>query len=236
MRNRHAFAIVVMFAAAITLTGCIAGWGPAASPTPSPTTEATPTPTPTPTPPVAASVAVSAEAIAVLDATGAAIVSFDYFQPTAEVVAGLTQFLGAPVDSPNPGSIESPPGVDHVWGDLRLYDTDPPGAAPEDPNHFVFVEGPSAGPLPVATAPGIGSATGVRVGDPVSSMIIGVELSASSTDPGTGVTTEVHRIGIVPLPPRPDSAIERNLGVMVVSHSDTGLVDRLVAPSANYGV
>jgi len=50
------------------------------------------------------------------------------------------------------------------------------------------------------------------------------------------VTTEVHRIGIVPLPPRADSVIERNLAVMVVSHSDTGLIDRLVAPSANYGV
>ena len=234
MRNRHAFAIVVMFAAGVTLTGCIAGWGPAASPTPSPTAAATPTPTPTP--PVAATVAISAEAIAVLDAAGATIVSFDYFQPTAEVVAGLTQFLGAPVDTPNPGAIESPPGVDHVWGDLRLFDTDPPGAAPEDPNHFVFVEGTSAGSLQVATAPGIGSATGVRVGDPVTSMIIGVELSASSTDPATGVTTEVHRIGIVSLPPRPDSAIEHNLGVMVVSHSDTGLIDRLVAPSPNYGV
>jgi hypothetical protein len=234
MRNRHAFAIVVLFAAAITLTGCIAGWGPAASPTPSPTTAVTPTPTPTP--PVAASVAISAEAIAVLDAASAPIVSFDYFQPTAEVVAGLSQYLGAPVDTPNPGAIESPPGVDHVWGDLRLFDTNPPGAAPEDPNHFVFVEGTSAGSLPVATAPGIGSPTGVRVGDPVTSMIIGVELSASSTDPGTGVTTEVHRIGIVPLPPRADSAIQHNLGVMVVSHSDTGLIDRLVAPSPNYGV
>jgi hypothetical protein len=234
MRNRQAFAIVVMSAAAITLTGCVAGWGPAASPTPSPTTAATPTPTPTPS--VAASVAISAESIAVLDAAGTPIVSFDYFQPTAEVAAGLSQYLGAPVDTPNPGAIESPPGVDHVWGDLRLFDTDPPGAAPEDPNHFVFVEGPSAGSLPVATAPGIGSPTGVRVGYPVTNMIIGVELSASSTDPATGVTTEVHRVGIVPLPPRADSVIERNLAVMVVSHSDTGLIDRLVAPSANYGV
>jgi hypothetical protein len=30
--------------------------------------------------------------------------------------------------------------------------------------------------------------------------------------------------------------IEHNLGVMVVSHSDTAIIDRLVAPSADYGV
>jgi hypothetical protein len=234
MRKRNALAIVVMLAAAITLTACIPDAGPSASPSPS-TTDA-PTPTPTPEAPVAASVAISAEAIAVLDADGATIVSFDYFQPTAEVVAGLTEHLGAPVDTPNPGAIEAPPGVDHVWGDLRLYDTDPPGAAPWDPNHYVFVEGTSAGPVPITTAAGVGSATGVRVGDPITSMTVGVELGGSSTDPATGVTTQVHRIGIVPLPPRDDSPIEHNLGVMAVSHSDTAQIDRLVAPSANYGV
>ena len=112
MRKRNALAIVVMLAAAITLTGCIPEAGPSASPSPSATDAATSAPTPEA--PVAASVAISAEAIAVLDADGLTIVGFDYFQPTAEVVAGLTEYLGTPVDSPNPGAIESPPGVDHV--------------------------------------------------------------------------------------------------------------------------
>lgn len=185
---------------------------------------------------MAASVAISAEAISVLDATGAPIVTFDYFQPTTEVVAGLSEHLGAPVDTPNPGGIESPPGIDHVWGDLRLYDTDTPGAAPEDPNHYVFVEGTSAGPMPVATAAGVGSAAGVRVGDPAASLTIGSVHASTHTDPATGRTTDVYRIGIIPLPPRADSPIEHNLGVMVVTYSDTAVIERLVAPSANYGV
>lgn len=236
MRKRNALAIVVMLAVATTLAACIPGGSPSASSTPSPTASTTPAPTPTPEVPVAASVAISAETIAVLDAAGATIVSYDYFQPTAEVVAGLSEHLGAPVDTPNPGAIESPPGIDHVWGDLRLFDSDPPGIAPEDPNHIVFVEGASTGSLPITTAAGVGSASGVRVGDPVASLAVGAEHASTHTDPATGLTTDVYRIGIVPLPPRAGSPIERNLAVMVVTHSDTALIDRLVAPSSNFGV
>jgi predicted small lipoprotein YifL len=238
MRKRNALSIVVMLATSAALAGCGIS-GPLIAPGPSGTGSATDSPVPTPDMPdgpVAASVAISAETIAVLDADGVTLVSFDYFQPTAEVVTGLSEYLGAPVDTANPGAIESPPGVDHVWGDLRLFDTEPPGNAPEDANHFVFVEGPSAGALPVRTAAGVGSAAGVRVGDPVSSMTIGVEFSSTSTDPETGVATNVHRIGIVPLPPHPDSVMEHNLGVMVMSHSDTQLIERLIAPNSNYGV
>ena len=96
-----------------------------------------------------------------LDADGATLASFDYFQPTTEVVAGLTEYLGAPVDRPNPGGIESPPGVDHEWGGLRLFDSDTPGTPPENPNHY---------------------------------------------------------------------------GVMVLSYDDSGVIERLSAPSANFGV
>lgn len=235
-RRRVSRATIIVLVAAAALTACTPGGGPSASPAPSPTGSATtPTPTPTPEVPAAASVTISAEAIAVLDADGTTIVSFDYFQPTADVVAGLTEHLGAPVDSPNAGSIETPPGVDHVWGDVRLYDTDTPGAAPEDPNHYVFVEGTSAGSVPVATAAGVGSATGVRVGDPAASLSGAVHAS-TNTDPATGRTTDVYRIGIVALPPRADAPGDRNLGVMVVTYSDTAVIERLVAPSANFGV
>jgi hypothetical protein len=234
MSKRNALAIVVMLAAAATLTGCFAAAVPAASPSPGPTDSGTPTPTSDV--PVAASVAISTEAIAVLDAAGAPIVSFDYFQPTADVVAGLSEHLGAPVNSPNPGSIETPPGVDHVWGDLRLFDTDLPGAAPESPNHFVFVEGTSAGTVPIATAAGVGSATGVRVGDPVTSLTVGARLASTSTDPATGITTEAYFLDMVPVNPGAAAPDDPHLAVMVVTHSDTGLIERLVAPSSNFGV
>ena len=233
MRKRSARAIVVMLAAAITLSGC-GITGPLYSPAPSATDA--PTPTPTPEAPVAASVAISTESIAVLDATGASIASFDYFQPTAEVVVGLSEYLGAPVDSPNPGGNESPPGIDHVWGDLRLSDTDTPGTAPENPNHFVFVEGTSAGPLPIATAAGVGSAVGVRVGDPVTSLTLGAELAATRTDPATGRTSETYWTDMVPITlGESDPSSSAHLAVMVVANSVTGLIELFAAPTANFG-
>ena len=233
MSKRRAAALVLSLAAIGVLAACAGGPGATSSP---PATSAAPT-TPAPVPePVAASVAISAEAITVLDADGATLASFDYFQPTTEVVAGLTEYLGAPVDSPNPGGIESPPGVDHEWGGLRLFDSDTPGTPPENPNHYVFVDGPMAGSLPVGTAAGIGSAAGVAVGDAPSELTIGVETSPPHTDPTTGRTVTVSRIGIVTLPANPTDPMPHNIGVMVLSYDDSGVIERLSAPSANFGV
>ncbi|KRE23161.1 hypothetical protein [Agromyces sp. Soil535] len=234
--KRPAVLLVLSLAAIAALAACSTGPTPPTVSPSAPATSSAPT-TPIPTPePVAASVAFSAEAIMVLDAAGATLASFDYFQPTAEVVTGLTEYLGAPVDSPNAGGMETPPGIDHVWAGLRLFDTDTPGNAPEVPNHVMFVDGPMAGPLPIATADGVGSPEGVAVGDPPASMTIGVEVSPPYTDPTTGRTVVVSRIGIVTLPPNPADSMPRNIGVMALSYDDTGVIERLSAPSANFGV
>lgn len=234
MKLRSALTVVLALVVATALSACIGGSGPTAS-TP-PATSAAPTSAPpTPEAPVAASVAITAETISVLAADGTVLESFDYFQPTNEVVAGLTSYLGEPVDSPNAGGIESPPGVDHVWGGLRLHDTDTPGSVPYQPNHYVFLEGPTAGPLPVGTAAGLGSATGVRVGDPPSVLTVGAEISPPYTDPSSGRTTVTGRIGIVPLPPQPDTA-DLSFAVLVLSFTDTDEIERLIAPSPNFGV
>jgi hypothetical protein len=235
MTMRGALTVLLTLCVATALAACTPGAAPTPSASPSASSPAPTPPEPTPEP-VAASVAISAEAITVLDADGGALATFDYFQPTAEVVTGLSEHLGAPVDSPNPGGIETPPGIDHVWGGLRLFDTDPAGAAPENPNHYVFVSGPDAGALPIATDAGIGSAAGARVGDPATSLTIGTEAGSAFTDPTTGRTSQVTRIGIVELPPRADAPGSRNFAVMVVSYNDTGLIERMVAPSANFGV
>jgi len=46
----------------------------------------------------------------------------------------------------------------------------------------------------------------------------------------------VSRIGIVTLPPNPADSMPRNIGVMTLSYDDTGVIERLSAPSANFGV
>ncbi|HEY9324516.1 MAG TPA: hypothetical protein VIP50_06275 [Agromyces sp.] len=234
MKKRNVLTVIVALAAATALSACVGGAGPTAS-TP-PATSAAPTSTPpTPEPPAAASVAITAETISVLAADGTVLESFDYFQPTNEVVAGLTRHLGDPVDSPNAGGLESPPGIDHVWGGLRLYDTDTAGSVPHDPNHYVFLDGPTAGPLPVGTAAGVGSATGVRVGDPPSVLTVGAEIAAPYTDPTTGRTIVTARIGIVPVPPQ-SGLTDPSFAVAVLSYTDTGEIERLIAPSSNFGV
>ncbi|WP_438853645.1 hypothetical protein [Agromyces sp. M3QZ16-3] len=232
MMRRRLITAVLLLAATSALAGCTA---PAASVTPPSASTSSPPPTTEAAEPTPALVAITAESIAVLDTAGGIIVSFDYFQPTADVVSGLTTYLGEPVATPNPGGLETPPGTDHVWGGLRLSDTDTPGRVPDIPNHTVFVEGPDAGPLPVSTAPGIGSASGVAVGDPAASLTIGVEAGVPYTDPTTGRTVVVDRVGIVPLPTSTPST-PLDFGVMIVSYTDDGAIARMVAPSANFGV
>lgn len=233
MRNRNALTIIAMVVAAAALSACVPGGGPSTAPTASPTAAATSSPTPEV--PAAASVAISAEAIAVLDADGAMIVSFDYFQPTADVVAGLSEHLGAPVDSPYEGGLESPPGVNHDWGGLRLIDNDAPVSAPYYGDHWVIVTGPDANGLPVGTPAGVGSTGGVHVGDALSGVTIGAEPPVETTDSLEGRPLAYFRVGLLPLPPGGEYGDAPNLGITVVGHTDTDTVDRFIAPSRNWG-
>ncbi|MFF2272874.1 hypothetical protein ACFVTX_11405 [Agromyces sp. NPDC058136] len=206
-----------------------------ASPTVSPSETASATPATT-EPPAAASIGISAEAITVFDAEGAPLVSYDYFQPTDEVVAGLTEVLGAAVETPDDGGLETPPGIVHEWDGLRLYDSETPGTVPDIPNHWVFVDAPTAGGLPIGTDPGIGSATGVKVSDQLSTATIGVTSGAPYIEPSTGVNTIVSQLGQVAIPPNPAASGDRHFFVIVLSNADTGEVTRLIAPSGDFGV
>jgi hypothetical protein len=237
MRERNALAIVVMLATASALSACMPGAGPTASPSSSATDSAMPTPTPSPTPdvPVAASVAISAEAIAVLDAAGAPIATFDYFQPTADVVAGLSEHLGAPVDTPYTGGLESPPGVNHDWGGLRLIDNDAPVSAPYYGDHWVIVTGPDANGLPVGTPAGIGTTGGVHVGDALSAVTIGAEPPVDTLDSLGGRPLAYFRVGLLSLPPGGEYGDAPNLGITIVGYTESDTVQRFIAPSRNWG-
>jgi hypothetical protein len=46
----------------------------------------------------------------------------------------------------------------------------------------------------------------------------------------------VSRVGIVTRPANPTDSMPRNIGVMVLSYDDSGVIERLSAPSANFGV
>ena len=131
--------------------------------------------------------------------------------------------------------MESPP-LDHEWGGLASSTRTPQAPRPRPRTTTSSSTPPKAGPLPIATADGIGSSAGVAVGEPPSNLTIGVETSPPFTDQSTGRTMTVSRIGIVTLPPNPANSMPRNIGVMALSYDDSGVIEHLSAPSANFGV
>ena len=186
-------------------------------------------PTPTPEPAVAERIVISTESITVLDDGGATLAEFDYFQPTIEVVDGLSTYLGDPVDTPFAAYNDSPSAIYHDWGGLRLVDTDPPGTAPYDSEHWVRVTGADANGVQVS-GPG-----GVHVGSALDAAS-GSD-SSEFTNPETGRTFLSYRLDVVAVegPWEDSTASEHNLAVDVGGHLDTGSVEHIIAPSPNFG-
>lgn len=234
MLKPRAVAALVALSVTTVLAACTPNADAGPSPTPSSSNVGSSSPTPSPEP-VAASVTISADSIAVLDDEGGTLASFDYFQPAAEVVSGLGEFLGASVDSPYPGGTEMPPGTNHEWGGLRLVDTDAPVAAPYYGDFWVIVTTADANGLPIGTPPGVGASDGVHVGDAVSSVTIGAEPGYTSADSTNGRPFTNFRIGLIALPPGGEYGDDPSLGVTVVGYTDTDTVDRLIAPARNWG-
>ena len=234
--SRRALLALLVLAATAGLSACIAGVASGTGPTAVPSSTAAPSPSPQPTAePVAAAITVSAEAIGLLDESGATIASFDNFTPTAEVVAGLSSHLGAPVDSPYSGGLEMPPGTSHDWGGLRIVDTDAPVSPPYYGDHWVIVTTADANGLPLGTAPGVGSPAGVRVGDPFTSLTIRDETFVETLDSAGGRPIAYGRVGLTPLPPGGEYGDAPSLGVTVVGYTDDDTIDRFIAPARNWG-
>lgn len=242
LRRRRIAASLLIAGSLALLTACVPE---PVMPTPRPTASAAASPTPAPTEePVAAPAAaahverivIGAEWITVIADDDTELARFDYFQPTAEVVAGLSRYLGTPVDTWFEGRTEAPPATYHDWGGLRLTDTVPPGEAPYDPEHWVRLTSNDANGVAI-TAVG-----GVAVGDPFASL----EASAVSdevsrwTSPETNQTSVYFRFDLVELPPMPGThhtdGWSPSFGVTVDGDDATGVIQSLTAPGANWGV
>lgn len=208
------------------LSACVSP-SPSPSPTPPPSAAPTTAPSPTPEPAVADRIVISTTTITVVDGDGATFAEFDYFQPTIEVVEGLSTYLGDPVDTPFAAHNDSPSATYHDWGGLRVVDTVPEGTAPYDPEHWISVTGADANGLHVV-GPG-----GVSVGSPLDSS--GSSDVSEFTNPETGRTYESHRLDIVDVQVPWSEAMDHNLAVRLGGYLDTGLVEQITAPSPNFG-
>lgn len=167
---------------ALTVVAALAGCTPA-EPVPTPTVAAdkpvvtsTPSPTPTPEAPTAASIAVSADAVTVLDASGATIVSLPF---TGNGDDAATQLASALATSPVTATIAAGncarPGTSYDFGGLVLDGAGSITMAP--PAAFtVRVTGSSTAAGVAITGPG-----GVQIGMPLADVVAAIP-SADDVD------------------------------------------------------
>ena len=233
MTLRPALAVLAL-AALATLTGCTAAAAETSAPPASPS-QATPTPSPTPTQqPQAAAVLVGTQSFSVVDENGAVLASFTYVQDTAEVVAGLSEYLGDPVDTPYEGGGDTPPATYHDWGGLRLVDDVYDGAAPHFSNHWVWLSSADAHGVALQTVDGLAVGGALSAAAPFAS-----EPAAEWPDSRTGTTTRVFRTSVVALPPVPDDVtmpdVDPELAIDIQGTVETDTITRITAPSPNWG-
>lgn len=210
------------------VTGCTAS--PAAPSPPSASGASTPTPTTPPESESAASIVVSPEAIVVTGDGGSTLAAFDYHQPTAEVVSGLSEYLGEPVDSRVEHGSETPPATLHEWGGLQLFDTDIVETGIYWPNHWVYLTGTEAAGLPVTTS------AGISVGDAFDSIdMSGATTPVDYTVPESGRVHRMFRVDLVALPPGEGTGESPDIGVLVTGDLDDAVVGRIESPTSNYG-
>ena len=117
---------------------------------------------------------------------------------------------------------------------MVITDPDAPVAEPYYGDYWVTLTAGVASGLPVGTPVGVGSPTGVHVGDPFTSVTILDEAVVEWTD-ADGRGKANTRIGLIPLPPGYGYGDEPSLGVTVVGVTDDDAVTSLIAPSRNWG-
>lgn len=235
--------VALLLVAALALTGCTAqepasptattgAEGPLTRPKPSQTPKSTPVSPPAPEGADVRDVVVTATAIEVRDENGELVASYDYFQPTEEVVAGLSSAFGAaPVSSPYPGGNHDGPGTNHEWGGFRLVDTDAPGQAPHFSNHHVSVATQLEGGVRISTTDGI------MVGDDATALEAAhPETSMRSTVIGQPERTDIF-VGHAPLPNLENgpASVPLTFSVWLIAFDPDAGVSEFRAPSPNFG-
>ena len=230
--RRAALTLALVLSVGIGTAGCGSGT-PSSPPSTSPAAEEpseTPTPTPTPTPteqaePEPDRIVVTADAILVLAADGTELAAYDYFQDTAELVAGFTEvFGGPPAENPFEGDTHSPSGIEQAWDGFSILDDDREPEPPHTPNHLIDVTVAEVNGIRVETTDGF------TVGTPADEV-----LSASDAQPypDAGI---IH-VDSVPIDFDDPTCPESGCTWSVRFFTDDSGVDtvRMLAPGPNFG-
>lgn len=188
-KPRLTSAALSALAALVLLAGCTAA---APEPTPAPTRTPVAEVTPTPDPAVTL-VTVTADAITLTDSSGVVRGTFDYFQPTDEVVAGLTEAFGF---APTMEQVNPPEGLPWnaiEWEGFVLRDIDQESDGVYYPNNRITVTTAAVRGIAIETV------DGVSVGDDPAALEAAYPDGLSY---GTNSGNDIYAIsfGYIPLP------------------------------------
>ncbi|SDR91146.1 hypothetical protein [Microterricola viridarii] len=178
----------------------------------------------------AASVTVSVEGIAILAADGATLAEFGYFDAdAAPAIAALTEAFGAEPVVTHQDAVTHFAAADELnWGGFELIDLDTETSFPDFPNYFVRIGTAGSGGVAIA------STDGVHVG------MTGTEVGAHSyrdwIDTGGGTEKAMFLLEQQPVEGEfyPDYE-PAALSVRVMASSPDGVVEQIMAPTANWG-
>ena len=217
-----------MAIAMLVLSGCSPFAEPSYQPsqTNSPTSHS-PTVTESPAPAAAASIVLSVTAIQIVDSAGALLGEHDYFEPTTDVVAVLTDaFATEPTVSHYEGHADSPPGTSYDWGGFALQDSEWTAEAPYYSEFYVLLTARTVGGLMLSTS------DGVSVGDSFS------DVTAAHVDGVQSYAEGPLQLEWTELPKFPEGYgvdIVPALSVLVIDSEHNDVVSRIIAPAMNWG-
>lgn len=224
-------ASVVLFG--LLLSGCASM--EMLQPTESPATSAPPVSSQVPAPDIEAEttlIEVSATGFDLLDAEGEHIDSFDYYDDeSAEAISTLTDLFGVEPTVESQGAVTHfRPYETNTWKGFAIWDYGSVGDNPGEPAFAVHVTAGAINHISVTTN------DGVAIGDAEASA---ADESYNSTDTdydGRGLT--IYSLDETLLPDGVQTYIEDGPAAYSVQawvFADTGTVDEITAPNANFG-
>ena len=204
-------------------------------PTESPASSAPPMSSQVPSPDIEAEttlIEVSATGFDLLDADGERIDSFDYYDDdSAEVISTLTDLFGAePTVETQDVATHFRSYETNTWKGFAVWDYGSVGAGPGEPAFAVHVTAQAINHITVETN------DGVAIGDAEASA---ADASYNSTNTGyDGRELTIYSLDETLLPDGIQTYIEDGPAAYSVQawvFSDTGTVDEITAPNANFG-
>ena len=226
--KRPTCVIAALGIAVLVLAGCSPFAEPSgqSSQANSPTAQP-PTGTESPAPATAASIVFSVASIQIVDNSGAVLSEHDYFEPTADVVAVLTDAFGTePTASHYDGHADNPPGTSYDWGGFAVQDGEWTTEAPYYSEFYVLLTAETVGGLTLSTS------DGVSVGDSFS------DVAAAHPDDVQSYADGPLQLEWTELPKFPEGygiEIVPALSVLVIDSEHNDVVSRIIAPAMNWG-